>query len=1418
MDNIRSELVLLLAGITGVVFTWLCLSTGNKRSSMPSNSSRRSLAFRISSIPRRVDKDGFRDILTRLPIKAEGTASQLKWTLTGFSYSHSAATAHAERYAVATATFANAPSPSELETAIKREIGIDASRLKVDLDFFGLTPLADPLHDIAVDIIAVTGLAGHAFGSWKSKKEPDMWLRDFLPEAVPNARILTYGYDTKLPGSQSESSIPDLSRRLLESIKTIRSGHTRNRPLILIGHSLGGLVVKEALAEASEGSEDDQSVFRSCYAVLLFAVPNRGLENSSLMYMVKGQPNEDLVKDLKQSSRFLNMLSQRFNKYFTLDGSKIISIYETKRTPTVKWCSETASWERTGSKIMMVPFTSAIHAGPNEKVYDQISIEADHSEIVKFSDISNHDYLIIESRIRDLVAEAPIVIQERFAQLRRKLSDSEKRYIEALKAPDYYAFRINKVDKPTPGTLSWFLKHELVQPWLSTPESSALWVYGAPGQGKTILAKFLLDYLEELSDNSSHRTTVIYFFFYNQDDNYSTISAALKAFIKQLISAPHAFQSISDKFNLETSTITDESMWAILEALLHSSIFDTVYCVIDALDECQDLEARQRLLGLIETLVQPPLMRKREKCTSLKAFLTSRPTVVLGRSLKGFPSIQLKASPDDLKVFILGKIQNIGLPAELERRAIDLLSSRVEQTFLWISIILKKLRTVTTLLSEADMEQIINESPSDLTELYESIVNQIMQSNDKVTQKLLIWTVFGRRALTLNELEDALAIQEDSKSIESIRKYRIQDLTDSKITSAAGIILEIVNGKVYLIHQSAKDFLLESEHLAKAVFCRGLRPGIYLAKTCMTYLCFTDFVETGPCQDSAQLDERIRHYPFFHYAARNWHRHIRIDDDINIFTSIISQLTKPHSPELLAWGEAAGIANLDEAENAWDIATMANIPWLAEFQSRYDVITEEMINEAASRGYAGYNFIKSLTGKPSVRLTEGAVYAAAKYFDHTTIHQLLDKDASVIITPALIEAAAANQKYGRLVMDLLLDLLLESQDRFIVTAELVQLAAENHENGRDIVELLMHKEDTDISEGAIAAIAARFSVETMRILMNLREDIKVTKAVIEAAIGRRYDRDEMVIFLLEQQDQDFRTTETLIPTIARDFDKKIMELLLEKHDQNIQITEEVVEATRRNLENAKELMKLFLSWRGDSSTITKGALVTIVKEFNKEVVTLLLDRQGDEITITEEVIEAAAGNESGKNNMELLLDRRGDEITITEEVVKAAAGSWCGESTMTLLLDRRGDEIIITEKVIEAAAGNRDRVLKLLLDRRGDEIKITEKVIKAAAGNPYGKRNIILLLDRRGDEVTITEEVLEVVAGNGEGKDIMALLLDRRGDEITITEKIIKAVIENRYSGWDMMNLLHDRLDLITMTEEAVKALATWKEQYITYQ
>jgi hypothetical protein len=63
---------------------------------------------------------------------------------------------------------------------------------------------------------------------------------------------------------------------------------------------------------------------------------------------------------------------------------------------------------------MMVPHTSAIYVGKNERDYDQLPIDADHSNIVKFSDPSDQYYLIIEGRIKELVADAPRVIKKRF--------------------------------------------------------------------------------------------------------------------------------------------------------------------------------------------------------------------------------------------------------------------------------------------------------------------------------------------------------------------------------------------------------------------------------------------------------------------------------------------------------------------------------------------------------------------------------------------------------------------------------------------------------------------------------------------------------------------------------------------------------------------------------------------------------------------------------------------------------------------------------------------------------------------------------------------------------------------------------------------------------------------------------------------
>lgn len=74
-------------------------------------------------------------------------------------------------------------------------------------------------------MIAVTGLAGHAIGSWRNRETQQMWLKDFLPYDVQNIRIMSYGYDSRLVGHVGEAEIRllDLQRHFVEQLQNARS-------------------------------------------------------------------------------------------------------------------------------------------------------------------------------------------------------------------------------------------------------------------------------------------------------------------------------------------------------------------------------------------------------------------------------------------------------------------------------------------------------------------------------------------------------------------------------------------------------------------------------------------------------------------------------------------------------------------------------------------------------------------------------------------------------------------------------------------------------------------------------------------------------------------------------------------------------------------------------------------------------------------------------------------------------------------------------------------------------------------------------------------------------------------------------------------------------------------------------------------
>ena len=92
-----------------------------------------------------------------------------------------------------------------------------------DTYFYGLTALNTPRSkEDTVDCVAVCGLRGYAFGSFKEKGTSYIWLRDSLPKDLPNLRVLLYGYESRLEGSDSNQNISVIADSFVSYLSILR--------------------------------------------------------------------------------------------------------------------------------------------------------------------------------------------------------------------------------------------------------------------------------------------------------------------------------------------------------------------------------------------------------------------------------------------------------------------------------------------------------------------------------------------------------------------------------------------------------------------------------------------------------------------------------------------------------------------------------------------------------------------------------------------------------------------------------------------------------------------------------------------------------------------------------------------------------------------------------------------------------------------------------------------------------------------------------------------------------------------------------------------------------------------------------------------------------------------------------------------
>lgn len=152
----------------------------------------------------------------------------------------------------------------------------------------GLTCVWNP-DDPLVDVVFVHGMGGGSYKTWrKNNKVDQFWPSEWLPRD-PNfktARIHTFGYNANW-SEDSDAALDMVGAGKALHSAMISSPHLNKgnkTPIIMVGHDMGGIVIKQGLLEfrreVAEGVDHHHSGLAHRIRSLMFmATPHLGADN-----------------------------------------------------------------------------------------------------------------------------------------------------------------------------------------------------------------------------------------------------------------------------------------------------------------------------------------------------------------------------------------------------------------------------------------------------------------------------------------------------------------------------------------------------------------------------------------------------------------------------------------------------------------------------------------------------------------------------------------------------------------------------------------------------------------------------------------------------------------------------------------------------------------------------------------------------------------------------------------------------------------------------------------------------------------------------------------------------------------------------------------------------------------------------------
>lgn len=126
-----------------------------------------------------------------------------------------------------------------------------------------------------IDVVFVHGLDGDAHTTWQNNDKTDGFWPAWLGRDYPDIGVWSLDYDAKALGWKGHSMpLVDRAKNVLDHLELNGFGH---RPIGFVCHSLGGLVVKQALRLAKEfNTEGWKPIVKHTQFIEFLATPHSG--------------------------------------------------------------------------------------------------------------------------------------------------------------------------------------------------------------------------------------------------------------------------------------------------------------------------------------------------------------------------------------------------------------------------------------------------------------------------------------------------------------------------------------------------------------------------------------------------------------------------------------------------------------------------------------------------------------------------------------------------------------------------------------------------------------------------------------------------------------------------------------------------------------------------------------------------------------------------------------------------------------------------------------------------------------------------------------------------------------------------------------------------------------------------------------